>query len=45
MIDQLDTNKYGLLLNKDIKLHRQWFKEMTKLIGINVIYRSPKKYF
>lgn len=42
MIDQLDTNKYGLLLNKDIKLHRQWFKEMTKLIGINVIYRSPK---
>lgn len=42
MIDQLDNNKYGLLLNKDIKLQRRWFKEMTKLIGINVIYRSPK---
>lgn len=38
----MDYNKYGLLLNKDIKLHRQYFKEMCKLIGINVIYRSPK---
>ena len=33
---------YGLLLNSDAKLHRKWFKEMTSLIGINVIYRSPK---
>ena len=35
-------NKYGLLLNGDIKLHRQWFKEMVKLHGINVIYRAVK---
>lgn len=34
---------YGLLLNQDAKLHRNYFIEMTKLIGINVIYRSPKK--
>ena len=35
--------KYGLLLNKDIKLHRKYFEEMVKLIGIYVIYRAPKK--
>lgn len=34
--------KYGLLLNSDITLHRQYFKEMTRLIGINVIYRAPR---
>lgn len=34
-------NKYGLLLNKDIKLHRKYFEEMTRLIGIRVIYRQP----
>ena len=33
---------YGLLLTKDIKLHRSWFKQMVRLIGINVIYRAPK---
>ena len=32
--------KYGMLLNKDIKLHRQYFNEMCKLLGISVIYRS-----
>lgn len=32
---------YGVLLNKDIKLHRQYFKEMVKLLGINCIYRAP----
>jgi hypothetical protein len=32
--------KYGILLNKDAKLHRKYFMEMCKLIGINVIYRS-----
>ena len=35
------NEKYGLLLNQDIKLHRQWFIEMTQLIGINVIFRAP----
>lgn len=34
--------KYGMLLNKDIKLHRQYFKEMCRLLGINVIYKSLK---
>lgn len=33
---------YGLLITGDTKLHRSWFKQMTKLIGINVIYRAPK---
>lgn len=32
---------YGILYNKDIKLHRQYFKEMTKLLGINCIYKAP----
>lgn len=36
-------NKYGTLLNgTNIKLHRQYFKEMTKLLGINVLHRSIK---
>lgn len=37
------NNKYGLLLNQDIKLQRHYFKEMCSLIGINVVYRAPKK--
>jgi hypothetical protein len=32
---------YGMLLNKDIKLHRMWFKQMTKLIGIICQYKAP----
>jgi hypothetical protein len=36
-----DERNYGLLLNKDIKLHRMYFKQMVKLLGINCIYRSP----
>lgn len=34
-------NKYGLLLNGDIRLHRSYFVEMTKLLGIQVIYKAP----
>ena len=34
-------NDYGMLLNKDIKLHRQWFKQMTNLIGITCQYKAP----
>lgn len=34
-------NNYGLLLNKDIKLHRIYFKQMVKLLGINCQYRYP----
>lgn len=36
-----ESNNYGILLNTDIKLHRQWFIEMTNLIGIKVLYRAP----
>ena len=32
---------YGLLIGKDIKLHRMWFKQMTALHGINCKYRAP----
>lgn len=32
---------YGILLNKDIKLHRAWFKQMLALHGINCKYRAP----
>jgi len=35
-------NNYGLLINKDIKLHRNYFQEMVKLLGINCIYRGLK---
>ena len=40
----METNnqKYGILLTPDIRQHRQYFREMCKLIGIRVIYRSPK---
>lgn len=39
----MSNNNFGLLIHEnDIKLHRQYFKEMCKLLGVNVIYRSPK---
>lgn len=38
----MEQNDYGLLLNDNIKLHRRWFIEMTRLIGIQVIYRAPR---
>lgn len=41
--DTTITNRYGTLLNADIKLHRQWFKEFVRLHGINVIYRAVKE--
>ena len=31
-----------LLIEPNIKLHRRYFKEMVKLLGINVQYRAPK---
>lgn len=36
------SEKYGLLLNGNIKLYRQYFREMVKLLGVYVIYRAPK---
>lgn len=35
-------NNYGLLINRDIKLQRTYFKQMTALLGINCIYRAPR---
>ena len=35
--------KYGMLLNSDITFHREYFKEMTRLLGIQVIYRAPRQ--
>lgn len=35
--------KYGFLLNeKDILLHRGYFEEMVKMLGVNVIHRAPR---
>ena len=36
-----NKTNYGLLINKDITLHRAWFKQMTALHGINCKYRAP----
>lgn len=41
-MSDVKTN-YGLLITKDIKLHRSWFKQMTALHGINCQYRAPLK--
>ena len=32
---------YGILITPEIKLHRKYFKEMVKLLGVNCIYRAP----
>ena len=32
---------FGILISKDIKLHRAWFKQMLMLHGINCKYRAP----
>lgn len=34
-------NDYGLLITKDIKIHRMYFKQMVRLLGINCIYEAP----
>lgn len=39
----MNNNKYGILIQPSIKLHRQWFREMVKLHGIYVLYRAPKE--
>lgn len=39
----MENNKTGLLLNeKNIKLHRTYFNQMVKLLGIQVEYRAPR---
>ena len=37
----LDNNKYGKLLQPDIKIFRSFFEEMISLIGIKTFYRAP----
>lgn len=40
-MDGFDT---GILLNpKNIKLHRKYFSEMVKLLGIQTVYRAPRE--
>jgi hypothetical protein len=39
----MDKEKYGQLIHPEIKIHRQYFREMVKLLGIYVLYRAPKK--
>lgn len=36
-----DNDNYGLLVNSNTTLHRRYFKEMARLLGIKVIYRAP----
>lgn len=36
-----EDQKYGTLLNTNTKLHRQYFREAVKLLGVRVIYRAP----
>ncbi len=38
----MENQKYGQLLTPDIKINRQYFREMCKLLGIRVLYRAPK---
>lgn len=37
----MEEQKYGQLLNPSIKINRQYFREMVKLLGIYVLYRAP----
>lgn len=37
-----ENQKYGTLLTPDIRINRQYFREMCKLLGIRVLYRAPK---
>lgn len=43
----MKENKYGILLTPQIKLHRQYFKQMVKLLGIQCGYRAckPNKHY
>ena len=41
-MSDIKTN-YGLLISPDIKLHREWFKQMVALHGINCKYKAPLK--
>ena len=36
-----NVKDYGILIGRDITLHRMWFKQMLALHGINCKYRAP----
>lgn len=36
-----NVKDYGILVGKDILLHRMWFKQCVALHGINCKYRAP----
>lgn len=36
-----EPQKYGMLITPDAKLHRHYFEEMLRLIGINVKIKTP----
>ena len=37
-------NQYGFLLNEqDILLHRQYFEELTMMLGVKVTHRAPRQ--
>lgn len=39
----MENKDTGLLLPKqDLELFRMWFKQMTDLLGIKVLYRAPR---
>lgn len=38
----MTAQKYGQLIHPEIRIHRQYFREMVKLHGIYVLYRAPK---
>lgn len=42
-MQEKDNQKYGYLLQDSATLHRQYFREMVKLLGIWVLYRAPKQ--
>ena len=36
-----EPQKYGILLNKDAKLHRKYFEELLRLQGILIKIKTP----
>lgn len=44
--DNTSRNSYGILVNPDALLHRQWFMEFLRLHGKQALYKCPinKKY-
>lgn len=39
--DNTSRNSYGILINSDALLHRQWFEEMVRLHGEGALYEYP----